>query len=895
MKPCYGRGPRPCPIFFCGEKPGIEEVRSGIPFSGASGQEQSSYLARHHLTTRDIFLTNIIKHYIGERNPDPDEILQWSDTLQQEISSCNPQLIVAIGAVSARYFLGESTILETVHGLPHRPGQFDPSVAYRSPADCVILPIYNPALGFKDADARSLIAWDYAQVADAVRKIRSGTPIAVRQDEYSGVEDYRDVSGSQLEHLINSSYDFDANEFAIDTEGSEKHPFCLQVSWSPGTGYMLRRERDDFERGARALHNLAFNKQDPALIIAHNWLHDLTVLRAMHPLLDFVRARLHDTMYQSYISRIEAYNEKGGSRRRGKQGLKHLAWRWNAMEMVEWDEFVGDIGLERQLQYLEKVVKGPWEFPKFIIEQTHDAVCHMKKPQPPQKIAAGILRDWHNQKRNSKGELIDLEDRWKKIPKDRRRTIQKDLGTWPRGSVRQVFRKNPKRAIRYGCRDSDATIRYKRNHWPEIVKLGKESLMQDGMDALPVFWEMQYNGMPASRSYFQSLSAEMWDGMMSVSKEISKCYFGGRPFNPNSPPQTRELLQIRGLKAEQQTDSGEDSTAKNSIEHLRYVDPAFALLFEGREKEHIRDKFATPILEAMDDDDPSDIQRVRSQLLNTRTATRRLAGKNPNPLNLPVRTKLGRRVREGFQAPEGKLLGAFDLSQIEYRVLASYSADPTLLKWFNEGKDIHTYVAATVNGIPVHEVDKDTQRRPAKTMNYGMVYLQTPFGLATTMRKEGLEGWTEDRCAEFMGEIHKLFPGIKQFVESVRQQVWRDEYAESYAGMRRYLPGIRSQHRGTANEALRHAMSQIISGTAQDMIQYAMIWLKDPIWEMQDQGKDVRWLLQVHDELILEFEEKLANTISALVLYALENKCKVRLRVPVEAEGKVGRNWAVLK
>lgn len=873
----------------------MEEIRSNIPFSGASGQEQSSYLARHHLTTSNVYLTNVIKTYIGDRNPETDEILYWSPLLQQEIASCNPQLIVAIGAVSARYFLGDSTILETVHGLPHYPGHFDPTVAHRSPANCIILPIYNPALGFKDSDARSLIAWDYAQVADAIRKIRSDQPIIVRQDEYAGIEDYRDVSGSELAWLIESSYDLDTNEFAIDTEGSDKRPFCLQVSWCPGTGYMLRCDREDFIVGVRTLHDLVFNKQNPALVIAHNWLHDLTVLRSMHPLLDFVRARLHDTMYQSYISRIEAYNEKGGNRRRGKQGLKHLSWRWNAMQMIEWDEFVGDISLERQLQYLEKVANGPWEFPRFIIEQTHDAVCHLKRPQSPQKLASGILRDWHNQKRNNKGELIDLENRWKKIPKDRRRIIQKDLGPWPRGSVRQVFKKDQAKGTYYPCRDSDATLRYKRNHWPEIVKLDKQQLMQDGMDALPVFWEMQYNGMPASKSYFESLAAEMWDGMMSVSKEISKCYFGGRPFNPNSPPQTRELLRIRNLKAEQQTASRLDSTAKNSIEHLRYKDAAFALLFEGREKEHIRDKFAIPILEAMDDDDPSDIQRVRSQILNTRTATRRLAGKNPNPLNLPVRTKLGRRVREGFQAPDGRLLGAYDLSQIEYRVLAHHSQDSTLLRWFNEGKDIHSYVAATVNGIPVHSVDKDTQRRPAKTMNYGKVYLQTPFGLATTMRKEGLEGWAEDRCAEFMNEIDKLFPGVPKFVESVRQRVWRDEYAESYSGMRRYLPGIRSKHRPTANEALRHAMSQIISGTAQDMIQYAMIWLKDCVWSMQDEGKLIRWLLQVHDELILEFEETLADSVSAMVMYALKNKCRVRLRVPVEAEGKVGKNWALLK
>lgn len=914
MKRCLGSGPIPSSILLIGEKPGQEEVRTGIPFSGRSGDEQSQYLSRYHLSTYGWRLTNIIKHYVGDRNPTPEEIAHSHPDLQREIHQCNPTLIIAVGAISTRYFLGEAASLEIVHGIPCLPGAFDTpadnssglgNVKRRSPSHSIILPIYHPALGFRDPDARSLIAWDYKQVAEYVRCVKNDKPIPVRQDEYAGREQYQEVTGRELAHIIDNDTKFidgPITEFAIDTEGTIDDPFSLQVSWREGTGYFLRYEAGDYLIGLQALRSLITSG---AVVIGHNLMHDIPVLRRMG--LELRRARLFDTMYASYLSRIEAYSEtpRGTRQRRGKQGLKPLAYRWNGTKMMDWEDVTSDYALSSQLACLETVAKGNWTPPKLIVKKENDGTVKATKPKSIMTAAKGILRDWHGQKKNKKGELIDIETRWRDQYEELREPVERDLGRFPTGSIREVYKHDKDRAIIYGITDSDQTLRLKHKFTVELSRLGLTDLMSRGMDTLPVFEEMQSNGMPASYSYFQSLSSEMWDKMMTIGRELSKCYYGGKPFNPGSWKQTQQLMQMRGLKGEKETSKGEVSTAQKSIQHLEETDPAIRLLFEWRRHEHIRDDFCLPIIRSiereiniLEEDDPerdNDIHSSRSRFLITRTATRRLAGKNPNPLNIPIRTKLGLRVREGFIAPDGYFMGAFDLGQIEYRWLAHYCKDPRLLHAFNSGLDVHTDTAAKIFGIDYDTAKEKRYRSVAKTVNYGFVYLQTGYGMADTMRKDGLVEWTEKRCNELISEVKKLYPGIPAFVESVRQQVYRDEYAKTYDGMIRYLPGIRSKDPGIAGEALRHAMSQIISGSAQDMLQRSMAWLRDRVWDLQDDGKDVRWLLQIHDELVLLFPQSMAGMVSRLIIHGLTKKSGIELRVPIEADGKVGRRWSDTK
>ncbi len=898
---CPGAGPVPASIFLCGEKPGLEEIRQRKPFIGRSGDEQNDYLRRYHLSTRTFYITNLIKHFIGDRSPTDDEISYWSPTLQSEIDACQPRLIIAVGAVATRYFLGQSAALETVHGIPHHPGAFDISCAYRAPFGSIVLPIYHPALGFKDSDARSLIAWDYAQVADAVKKTKAGIPIEPRYDKYASKEVYVDISGTEFEERFEDDFDEESNEFAIDTEGTLGDEFSLQASYREGEGYMVRKERADFHLALRAIKNRSLTPpkhREPSLVIGHNLMHDIAIIRAMG--LCLRRApNLFDTMYAAYITRIESYSDDPKGRSRGKQGLKPLAWRHNGTRMQSWEDVTSEIALRDRIEYLEQVSRGTWPAPRLRPEQEHDGSWSITKKQPVQKLAAKILTDYRSDKRNNKGEPVDIESRWYKIADYVRECAEKDLGRLPNGSIARLWDEWPSKAVDYACADSDQTLRLKRVLYRELSSRNLLSLMSKGMRVLPMVEEMQSNGFPASRSYFESLSAQMWDEMMATVKEISKLYFGGKPFNPCSPPQTRELLAIRGLKSEKLTPGGDDSTAQKSIEHHAANDPAIAKLFEFRKREHIRDKFCTVIIRALEryrdqHGDDNDIGRVMCQLLNTRTATRRLAAKNPNLLNIPIRTVLGLLVREGFLALPGMILLGGDLSQIEYRILAHFSNDRTLVKLFNDRVDIHKWTAATVNGIRIEDVTKQ-QRSIAKTTNYLKIYLGTGMGMADQLRKDGIEGWPVDRCDELIRETDKMFPGVPRWVNEVILETYATEMSCSYEGMPRYLPGIRSRDRATRAEAERHAISQRIQGTAQDMIQNSMIWLEPKVWQLQDRGENIEPLLQYHDELIFMIYPEVVPTMTTLLRWALVKEGGVPMRVPIECDIHSGYRWSDLK
>lgn len=902
---CPGAGPLPSPIFLCGEKPGETEIRNKRPFSGRSGEEQDAYLRRYNLSTRRWYLTNIVKHFIRDRQPDYQEILDARPEIDRELAACLPSLIIAVGAVASRFFLGESTALETVHGIPHKLGAFDKSIRRRL-SDIftargypfpTVLPIYHVASAFHDkkGEMRPILAWDYSRVAECVTLTLRDKPIPIRHDRYAGKEKYSEITGREFEHLIRTSFDFDANEIAIDTEGWYDSPFSIQFSWREGEGYFVRYEAKDFHIVRELLTYLALRKH--TRIILHNALHDIPVLLAMG--IDLRRANIWDTMYAAYLTRLDSYEDDPKGRRRSKQGLKPLAYRHCAMEMRDHDDLTREIGKEKRFAYLQRILDYPteWPHPGRIIEQQHNGQWTIYKPNTIIQYVNGILRDIAADKRNKHGEPVDIEERWKKIHARVRGPVEEVLGSLPHGGVRDVYERDKEAAIRYGCADSDGTLRLKSRLHSELKSRNLLHLHDQGMRVLPAFIEMQSTGLFASRSYFEQFSSQLWDEMMAMGEEISTRFMDGVPFNPKSPDQTRILLESRGLKSEKETATGLPSTGKKAIEHLRHTDPAMSLLQEWREREHIRDAFCAPVLRRIPEDTREDVSRITCQVLNTRTATRRLAERNPNFLAIPVRSELGNRVRAGYSAPPGFVYLSADMSQIEFRILAHFCADPTLLDLFNSGADIHSQTAYWIfDDIPItlEQAKEKKYRAPAKTINYGFVYLQSPIGMAETLRKEGII-WDTRKCDKYQRKVRDLYPGIDRYVESTRRETYKLEMASSAMGMPRYLPGIRSKDRGVAAESLRFALSQKIQGTASDMVIEAMIWLIPRIWELQDEGYGVWWVNWIHDEIMMMAEEEIAERVLELLIEALSKHHGMRMRVPILAEGKIGKNWGELK
>jgi uracil-DNA glycosylase family 4 len=933
--PGYGR--KPNSVLFCGEAPGREEAaaKPPRPFVGRAGREQDAYLARYcatcshsrsvhesrdgrsktctcgcnrfrPLSTRLWYLTNVCKQFTpGNPDPTPDQITRWTPSLIAEIAEVNPKLIVAVGAHAMRWFLGNEATLETCHGLVHHSGAFDSTLTNRTPDGCAVLPIYHPAAGFYDNNIRATIDWDYGRVAEAIATIKSGQQLDFRHDEFEGAEDYRDVTGTELIAILKTAK---FGSIAIDTEGSADDPYSIQVCVKPGQAFVLRAEQSDFKLAIDYLQSLAL---DGIEFIVHSLLHDLEVCRAMGLDLSIPGIRLFDTMYSAYLLRVEPSDVKG--KRRSKQGLKPLAWRWCGMRMTSYDETIGSVARDAQIDYLTDVLaramKGVYPKPEQRVEIDNAGVVSLKRSQSVGNRVEGILRDVAADKRNKDGEPVDIEKRWKDIDRDMRRLVETDLEQpFPMPSIRMLAEKDFKAAIHYAARDADAPFRLSLRHKSELERLDHlKPVMTDGMLVAPVFEEMQSNGMPASRSAFQSLADEMQDRMWEIGANLSHTYYSDRPFNPKSPQHASALVRRRGLamQARERTETGDISTSEKSIEHLRYVDPAIEMLFTWREHEHTKDAFCNRILETAEDeqtqtDNGNDIRDVRCDLLYTRTTTRRLASKNPNLLAITKHSKFGDMIRNCYVCPDGYTFAAYDLSQIEMRVMAHESRDKTLCKLFLDGRDVHDETASAIFGVSLDEViaNHKKYRLPAKTTNFGILYGLQALGLQGQLWKQGLTHWSLDGCGGLIRDYFRLYPGVKRYIDDVTAEVRRTGEVRDWLGMPRSLPGAWSEDRKLAEEAGRMAVSHIIQGGAQSMIQRSMIWLRPRIWKMrQTNGTDVRWRLQIHDEVIFTCpdKKKVVKSLDRLVIEGLTKHHGVKARVPIEAEAKKARRWGELK
>lgn len=860
-----------------GEAPGAEEAAIGRPFVGRSGEEQEWYLQHYGLVARRYFQTNVVKEFRpGNPDPTPAQIAEWTPHLLAEIAEVNPRVVVAVGRFATKWFLGDAAYMAMCHGIPHRAGMFDTGRADRGNG-AIILPVIHPAAGLHDkkGETRSLIDWDYSQVAKVVKNGLHGT-LSIPQDEYLDREAYMDVGGVELAELLSEGV---PTVIGLDTEAASARlppevPWSIQISRAPGTGIILRTSRDDFADGIAAIQRIV----DAGCVVAiHNAMFDVEVCRVFG--LQLREARLWDTMYAAYLLRREP------------QGLKPLAWRQCGMRMSSYRETVGNAGLAKQIDYLVQVVAGTWGKPEQILIVENDNSARMKQPQRIERTAERILVDISNGKVDKDGELTDPEDRWSGIDKAVRVEVEGRLGAMPIGTLADIPLDT---AVRYACRDADAALRVYHKLHREIHKFDLDRTMADGTAAFPVFEEMQATGIPASRQHFVDLAAEMDTEMFRLCEQLSHKYNGGRPINPKSPPQVGSLLRRRSLEPRKRTKTGMMSTSAESIEYLRFTDPAIALVFDWREHQHTRDSFCRPTIERIPEGAGS-IYPVRCQIKTTRTTTRRAAARDPNLLAITTHGDHGRRIKDGFVCPEGEVFGAWDLQQIEMRVAAHESGDELMCRLFHEGRDIHDETASAIFDIPIAELDKSKHRVPAKRTGFGILYGQESVGLMIQLWKLGLTEWTEIRCAKLIRDWLALYEGVAEYRRQVAREVRETGYVRDCWGMYRYLPGIRHKDRAVASEAGRIAVSHRVQGGAQGMIQRSMGYLAPQILELQKAGLNVRWVLQTHDELMLRFDEELWDTVDGLVMTALTEHCGIELSVPVEAEGKMSRTWGGLK
>jgi DNA polymerase I len=403
------------------------------------------------------------------------------------------------------------------------------------------------------------------------------------------------------------------------------------------------------------------------------------------------------------------------------------------------------------------------------------------------------------------------------------------------------------------------------------------------MPLVPVLAEMELVGIKVDLPYLAELGRELEARIGSLESEI----YGhvGHEFNINSTQRLSEVLfqelhlEIDKRKRRSKTKTGHISTGSDVLEELRGTHPIIDLILEHRQLQKLKGTYVDALQLLVD----PNTGRVHTSFNQTVASTGRLSSSDPNLQNIPIRTDIGKRVRRAFIAREGSLLLSADYSQIELRVLAHMANDPTLLEAFEHGEDPHAKTAAEVLGIPFEKVTAD-HRRVAKMINFGVLYGMSDFGLAERT------GLPSAEASGFIQRYFQRFGTVKAFQDRVIGNAEDNGYAETLLGRRRYFPEIRSRLFAVRQAAIRATINAPIQGSASDIVKIAMIRVAD---YLHREAPNVRMLLQVHDELLLEGPEdelvRIAPRLSDIMVSALD--MKARLHVDL----KLGPNWEDMK
>jgi DNA polymerase-1 len=358
--------------------------------------------------------------------------------------------------------------------------------------------------------------------------------------------------------------------------------------------------------------------------------------------------------------------------------------------------------------------------------------------------------------------------------------------------------------------------------------------------------------------------------------EIEAHQEAGSSFNLDSPKQLQEILfQRLQIPVLRRTPTGQPSTAEDVLEELAAAYRLPQLILDYRSIAKLKSTYIDKLPEQIN----ARTGRIHTSYHQAVAATGRLSSSDPNLQNIPIRTPEGRRIREAFVAPPGRLLLAADYSQIELRIMAHLSGDAGLLQAFADDRDIHQATAAEVFGAAADAVTGD-QRRAAKAINFGLIYGMSAFGLA---RQLGIDRGAAQRYVELYFE---RYPGVKRYMDDTRRLAREQGYVETVFGRRLYLPEINSRNRQLQQYAERSAINAPMQGTAADIIKRAMLAVDK--W-LTESGADALMIMQVHDELVLEVGATAIDPVRAAV--EAKMAAAADLAVPLKVSVGVGPTW----
>ena len=428
----------------------------------------------------------------------------------------------------------------------------------------------------------------------------------------------------------------------------------------------------------------------------------------------------------------------------------------------------------------------------------------------------------------------------------------------------------------YAAEDADITLRLHQALWPQLAAEPTLATVFSDIELplVPVLSRIERTGALVDSTLLFQQSQELAERLAELETEAWD--LAGQQFNLASPKQLGEILFDKlGIPVLKKTEKGAPSTKEEVLQELALDYPLPKVLLEHRGLAKLKSTYTDKLPVMIN----STTGRIHTSYHQAGTATGRLSSSDPNLQNIPIRSAEGRRVRQAFIAAPGHKLVAADYSQIELRIMAHLSEDPSLLAAFKSGQDIHRATAAEVFGVATDEVTAD-QRRSAKAINFGLIYGMSAFGLArqlTIGRKQ---------AADYIELYFARYPGVQNYMNTIRHTAAERGYVETIFGRRLYLPEINARNGMRRQAAERTAINAPMQGTAADIIKRAMVSVDD--WLRQGTLKS-RMIMQVHDELVLEVPESELQLIQAGLIQRMESAAE--LLVPLVVDVGVGDNW----
>jgi DNA polymerase-1 len=432
------------------------------------------------------------------------------------------------------------------------------------------------------------------------------------------------------------------------------------------------------------------------------------------------------------------------------------------------------------------------------------------------------------------------------------------------------------RASAYAAEDADVTLQLHEVLYPQIAAEEKLARVygEIEMPVREVLFKMERAGVLIDARQLDAMSHELGQKMLDLESKAHK--EAGQPFNLGSPKQIAEILfEKKGIPVVRKTPSGAPSTDEEVLEKLALDHPLARTLLDHREISKLKSTYTDKLPRMVN----SRTGRVHTTYGQATAVTGRLASNDPNLQNIPVRTPEGRRIREAFVAPPGRVIVSADYSQVELRIMAHISGDENLLRAFAAGEDIHRATAAEVFGRSLADVSPE-ERRYAKVINFGLIYGMSAFGLAQQL---GLERAT---AQAYIASYFTRYPGVAKYMEDTRRSARDRGYVETVLGRRLWLPEIKSANPARRSGAERAAINAPMQGTAADLIKLAMIAVQG--W-LEREKLASKLIMQVHDELVLEVPDAELAHVKAEVPLLMSGVAE--LKVPLVVDVGSGQNW----